>query len=163
MKKHKDLLTVLRSNKMRITPARRALLQFILDNKSKHLSLKDIHDFMDKTMPGVDRSSIYRNLEAFKRLDIVQELNLPTVGKRFQYVFDRKVHHFFICKSCGKLNRGNAELFDKIEKALKQIHGFSKANLSAVFYGYCGKCSANVANDGGLETSSRVSERRVAL
>ena len=143
MKKHRDLLAVLRSNKMRITPARRVLLQFLLDNKARHLSLKDVHDFIDRVMPGVDRSSIYRNLETFKRLDIIQELNLPTVGKRFQYVFDRKVHHYFICKACGKLSRGNEELFKKIERALKDIHGFSKANLSVVFYGCCGKCSIN--------------------
>jgi len=141
MKKHRDLLAVLGSHQMRITPARRILLQFILDNKSRHLSLKDFHSFMDKAMPGVDRSSIYRNLEAFKKLDIVQELNLPNIGKRFQYIFDRKVHHYFVCKKCGKLNRGNEGLFSKIEKALKDIHGFSKANLSAIFYGYCGKCS----------------------
>ena len=146
MKKHPDLIAVLRSNKMRITPARRVLLQFILDSKSRHLSLKNVHDFMDKAMPGVDRSSIYRNLEMFKKLDILQELNLPTVGKRFQFVFDRKVHHYYICKSCGRLNRGKEELFNKIEKALEHIQGFSKANLSLVFYGYCANCPLAHAN-----------------
>jgi Fe2+ or Zn2+ uptake regulation protein len=146
MKKHKDLLAVLKSNEMRITPARRLMLQHILDNSSKQVSLKDIHDFMEKNMPGVDRSSIYRNLEAFKKLDIIQELNLPNVGKRFQYIFDRRVHDYFICKACGKLNRGNKEFFEKIEAALKAVHGFSKANLSAVFYGYCSACAKKSAN-----------------
>ena len=141
MKKHQDLIAVLKYNNMRITPGRRILLQYILDNKSRQLSLKDVQDFLVDKLQGVDRSSIYRNLEIFKKLDIIQELNLPSVGKRFQFVFDRKVHHFYICKSCGKLNRGNAELFAKIEKALKDIHGFSKANLSAIFYGYCSKCT----------------------
>src|SRR6185437_9338900 len=102
MKKHKDLLAFLKANEMRITSARRLLLQFILDHTSEQVSLKDVYEFMDASQTGVDRSSIYRNLEAFKRLDIIQELNLPTVGKRFQYVFDRKVHHYYICKSCGK-------------------------------------------------------------
>ncbi|MBI3555891.1 MAG: transcriptional repressor [Deltaproteobacteria bacterium] len=145
MKKHKDLIAVLKSNEMRITPARRLLLQFILDNSSKQLSLKDVHDFMEENMPGVDRSSIYRNLEAFKKLDIIQELMLPKLGKRFQYVFDRKVHHFFICKACGKLNKGNKALFEKVESALKDVHGFSKANLSVVFYGYCSSCGKKTA------------------
>jgi len=164
MKKHKDLLTVLRSNSMRITPARRVLLQFILDNKSKHLSLKDFHNFMARTLPGVDRSSIYRNLEAFKKLDIIQELNLPTIGKRFQYVFDRKVHHYFICKVCGKLNRGNEELFKKIESALKDIHGFSKANISVTFYGYCFKCSNESTNKNVFVVSpSRLRQRRTPV
>lgn len=150
MKKHQDLIAVLKSNKMRVTPARRILLQYILDNKSRQLSLKDVQEFLDGRLQGVDRSSIYRNLEIFKKLDIIQELNLPSVGKRFQFVFDRKVHHFYICKSCGKLNRGNTQLFQKIEAALKDIHGFSKANLSVIFYGYCAKC----AHGSGRETLS---------
>jgi Fur family ferric uptake transcriptional regulator len=126
---------------MRITPARRILLQFILDNQNKQISLQDIQAFLDAKLAGVDRSSVYRNLETFKKLDIIQELNLPTKGKRFQYVFDRKVHHFYICKSCGRSHKGNEDLFKKIDAALKDIHGFSKANLSVVFYGYCSKCS----------------------
>lgn len=140
MKRHKDLLAVLRSNKMRITPARRLLLQYILDNKSRQISMQEIQDFVDREMAGVDRSSIYRNLDAFQKLNILQELNLPKVGKRYQYVLDRKVHHFYICKVCGKSNRGNEELFKKVEAALKDVHGFSKANLSVVFYGFCAKC-----------------------
>src|SRR6185295_14458598 len=141
MKKHKDLLEVLRSNKMRITPARRLLLQYILDNKSRQISMQEVQEFLDKQLPGVDRSSIYRNIDAFQKLDIIQELNLPNIGKRYQYVLDRKVHHFYICKACGKANRGNEELFKKVEAALKDVHGFSKANLSVVFYGYCSRCS----------------------
>jgi Fur family ferric uptake transcriptional regulator len=139
MKRHKDLLEVLRSNKMRITPARRLLLQYILDNKTRQISIHEIQDFVKREMEGVDRSSIYRNLEAFQKLDILQELNLP-IGKRYQYVLDRKVHHFYICKVCGKANRGNEEFFKKVEAALKDVHGFSKANLSVVFYGFCSKC-----------------------
>ena len=141
MKKHKDLLAVLKSNKMRITPARRHLLQFILDNKFRQISMADVQEFLERKLKAVDRSSIYRNLDAFQRIDIIQELNLPHVGKRYQYVFDRRVHHFYICKSCGKADRGNEELFKKIENALKDVHGFSKANLSVVFYGYCTKCA----------------------
>lgn len=140
MKKHKDLLEILKANKMRVTVPRRLLLQFIIDNSHRQISLRDIHKFMDSELENAERSSIYRNLEVFKKLDIIQELNLPT-GKVFQYIVDRKIRHFYICKSCGKSNRGNEQLFQKIEKALMDVHGFSKANLSLVFYGYCSKCS----------------------
>ena len=49
MKKHKDLLAVLRSNKMRITPARRLLLQFILDNKGRQISMQEVQEFLRQT------------------------------------------------------------------------------------------------------------------
>ena len=102
--------------------------------------MAEMQDFLDQNLPGVDRSSIYRNLETFQELDIIQELKLSKLGKRYQYVLDKKVHHFYICKSCGKSNKGNEELFQKIESALKDVHGFSKANLSIVFYGLCSRC-----------------------
>lgn len=139
MKKHKDLLEILRTNKMRITPARRMLLQFILDHKNRQIPLKEFYTFMEKNLPGIDRSSVYRNLEALKMLEIIQELDLKN-GKVYQYLLDRKVNHFYICKSCGKSHKGNQDLFEKIEQALKDIHGFSKAKLSVVFYGFCTKC-----------------------
>ena len=139
MKKHKDLLAILRANQLRITPARRILLQFILDNNNRQVPLKELYQTIEKQIPGFDRSSIYRNLEAFKKLEIIQELSLPN-GKVYQYLLDRKLHHFFICKICGKSHRGNQDLFSRIEQALRDIHGFSKANLSVVFYGVCTKC-----------------------
>ena len=141
MKNHKDLLQVLRSNNMRVTPLRRTLLQFILDNHHKQISLQQMQNHLHKKGLITDRSSLYRNIENLKNLEVIQELNLPKLGKRFQYILDKKVRHFYICKVCGKSNRGNEVLFNRIENALKDIHGFSKANLSLIFYGLCLRCN----------------------
>lgn len=140
MKQHRDLLSVLKAKNLRLTPARRALIQYILDNKTRQIRLQEIYDFLGITVQGVNRSSVYRNLELLKKLDVLQELNIPRKGKCYQYIFDRDVHHYYLCKTCGKANRGNKELFNQIEKALKKVRGFSKANLSMVFYGHCEKC-----------------------
>ena len=142
MRRHRDLLEVLRANGMRITAGRRALLQLILDNQARRLSLREIHDHLDGEMGRVDRTSVYRNLLAFERLGIIQGLKLPKRGKTYQYVLDRKIHHFYICKACGNARRGNRKLFDRIEAALRETHGFAKANLSVVFYGTCAGCAS---------------------
>jgi Fur family ferric uptake transcriptional regulator len=138
MRKHRDLLEVLRANGMRITAGRRELLQFILDNRSRRLRLREIHHHMR----GVDRTSIYRNLLAFERLGIIQAIKLRDHEKTYQYVLDRKIHHFYICKACGNARRGNRKLFERIEAALRDTHGFEKANLSVVFYGTCARCAS---------------------
>ncbi|HLG23153.1 MAG TPA: transcriptional repressor [Candidatus Manganitrophaceae bacterium] len=142
MKKHKDLLAVLRHNQQRITPARRFLLQFFIDNKAKQLPLPEIQAHLQDKLPGINRSSVYRNLEMLKRLSVIQELTAHGQGKRYQFVFERQVHHFIICKACGKISKGNRSLFEKVEKALKEIHDFQKANLSVTFYGFCSNCAS---------------------
>src|SRR3989344_7425865 len=135
----------LRSRGLRMTASKQALIQFFLDNQSRHVPFRELQAFMQKSLPEVDRTTIYRNIEKFISLELIQELDLPKVGKVYQYVFEKKIHHYYICKVCGKANKGNQELFGKIESALKDIHGFSKANLSVVFYGSCTKCSSSAS------------------
>lgn len=138
MRKHRDLQEILRANGMRITAGRRVLLQFIVDNRSRRLRLREIHAHLDRR---IDRTSVYRNLIAFERIGIIQGLKLSG-GKTYQYVLDRKIHHFYICKACGHARRGNRKLFERIEAALRETHGFAKANLSVVFYGTCAACGS---------------------
>lgn len=144
MKKHKDLIAVLRHNQQRITPARRFLLQYFIDHSTRQFSLPEIQAHLQDKLPGINRSSVYRNLEMLKQLSVIQELTVPGQGKRYQFIFEQQVHHFIICKACGKVVKGNRDLFEKVEKALKEIHDFQKANLSVTFYGFCSKCQTAV-------------------
>ena len=140
MRKHKDLLAVLRHNRQRVTPARRILIQFFIDNHVRSLSLPEIQTHLQDRLPGINRSSIYRNLEMLKTLSIIQELRVARKGRRYQFVFERPVHHFIICKACGKVIKGKRDFFEQVERALENIHGFKKANLSVTFYGFCSRC-----------------------
>jgi Fur family ferric uptake transcriptional regulator len=140
MRKHEDLLAVLRHNRQRVTPARRILIQFFIDNHARSLSLSEIQTHLQDRLPGINRSSIYRNLEMLKTLSIIQELSVSRKGRRYQFVFERPVHHFIICKACGKVSTGKRGFFEQVERALQNIHGFKKANLSVTFYGFCSRC-----------------------
>ena len=105
--------------------------------------LREIHD---ASRGEADRTSVYRNLIAFERLGIIQGIKLPDRDKTYQYVLDRKIHHFYICKACGNARRGNRKLFERIEAALRDTHGFAKANLSVVFYGTCVACASSASS-----------------
>jgi Fe2+ or Zn2+ uptake regulation protein len=74
-------------------------------------------------------------------LELIQELSLPKVGKIYQFIFDSKVGHYFVCKKCGELKKWDQKLFKRIEKYLQDLHDFSKSQLSVVFYGYCNDCA----------------------
>lgn len=123
-----------------MTRSKEVLIQFFLDNQRRHIPFRELQDFIQLHLPDVDRTTIYRNIEKFIALDLIQELDLPRTGKSYQFIFDKKVHHYYICKQCGEVKKGDETLFDEIEKSLKDIHGFSKAQLSVVFYGLCSDC-----------------------
>lgn len=127
-----------------MTPSKEVIIQYFLDNKNRHIPFKELQKMLYDNIPDIDRVTIYRNIEKFVSLGIIQELDLPKKGKIYQYVFEKKAPHYYICKSCGKTNKGNTALFNKIEQVLNEIPDFSKANLSLVFYGLCSKCEASL-------------------
>ena len=141
MKRHRDLLEVLRANGMRITAGRRVLLQQILDRCAHDIELREIHEHLARELGRVDRTSVYRNLVAFERLGIVRRLKVANRGVSYRYVLDQRIHRFYICKACGNARRGKRALFERIEGALRATPGFREANLSVVFYGTCGGCA----------------------
>jgi len=114
IKTHNDLLAHLNANKMCITPTRRVLLQYILDHQEQQINLRKLQQFLNKKIPGIDPSSIYRNIENLKNLGI---------------------------RVCGRLCKVNRNLFSKVEIALKGIHEFSKVDMSILLYGQCAKCN----------------------
>lgn len=150
MKKRKDLIAYLKSKGLRMTPLKELLIQFFLDNQTRHIPSKELQEHVAKGLPNVNRTSIYRNIEKLIVLELIQELDLPKTGKAYQFIFDSKVHHYYICKVCGKVKKGDQRLFSRIEKALKDIHDFSKAHLSVVFYGYCSDCGTENLNEASL-------------
>jgi Fe2+ or Zn2+ uptake regulation protein len=149
MRRHRDLVGLLRSNGMRITEGRRLLLQYILDNSARRITLAEIHAHLHE-QSEMDRASVYRNLQTLKKLEVIQELKLPGVGKCFQYVLGRRMQHFYICKACGKATSGDRALFKRIEAALEEVRGFAKSRLSVAFYGTCPRCARYASGYSGL-------------
>ena len=110
MRKRKDLLAYLKSKGLRMTPSKELLIQFFLDNQTRHIPSKELQEHVAHHLPDVDRTTIYRNIEKLIALDLIQELHLPKTGKAYQFIFDRKVHHYYICKSCSEIKKGRKTL-----------------------------------------------------
>lgn len=138
MKNHKDLIHVLKSHGMKITPTRSLILQYIIDNHHKEILLNEIYEYLNEKFISTDKSSVYRNIEILKQLDIIYEINSSNNQKAYKYVFDTKLHPFFICKSCSKIVNIKENTFKKFEEKFMEF--LVEQNLSAIFYGYCDSC-----------------------
>ena len=102
LRKHRDLVFYMKSKGLRMTASKQSLIQLFLDNQNRHIPLKQVQDHIVEQVPGVDRTTVYRNLEKFVEIGVIQELDLPVKGKVYQFIFEKSVHHYYICKACGK-------------------------------------------------------------
>ena len=127
---------LLKASGCSVTKARVAVFTALLGQEP--LSM---HDVVGKVR-GVDRASVYRAVDLFERLGIVQRLH---TGWKYKLELTDKFaahHHHLTCVSCGRTVALNeAELEQTIDK-LSQTHGFRPAAHQIEIQGYCPACQA---------------------
>lgn len=137
----------LRENVSRWTQPRDIILD-ILARTKKHLSAKEIYDILYSTHPGIGLTTVYRTLELFHRLRVVQKVTTPDGQSRYQLRSEesQEHHHHLVCIRCGKIidyqdfAEEEFELVKKTEQVLSQKHNFLILDHNIEFLGLCEKC-----------------------
>ena len=62
--------------KSKLTLQRRATLNVLIENQSKHLSTEEIYDLVKDKFPDIGLATIYRTLQLFDDFDIIKNLTL---------------------------------------------------------------------------------------
>jgi len=139
MQNIESLIKNLGSKKLRITKLRKSLLQILLKSKEP-LSVEDLIFSLSKYKINVHKTSIYRQLDVLKKVEIVREIQFGEKKKRYE-IFPDNHHHHLVCNDCGQIE--DVELkkdLDTEEKIITQNKNFKIINHSLEFYGICGKC-----------------------
>ncbi|HJX03467.1 MAG TPA: Fur family transcriptional regulator [Dehalococcoidia bacterium] len=127
----------LKENGLKLTPQRRLILD-ILHSAGGHISAEEIIRTVQKQMPGVNKTTIYRTLELLEKLDCVYK---SEVDDRFIYHHaDSGHHHHIICSQCGRTLDCEEDLFAPIEDTLREKYGFECDLKHMVINGLCHKC-----------------------
>ena len=124
-------LNILKESGYKLTRQRKEVVK-ILSTKRKPLTLNDIHDECSQ----IDFASVYRIIQLLTELKIVEEVNLGERQKRYEIMNDDH-HHHILCKECGKIERLDLCLVDKIKK----LTDYEITNHSIEFVGICPKCN----------------------
>ena len=131
---------MLRSKRLRATPARLAILRH-LGAARRPLCIDEIH----KKLRGAgDWATVFRCLRHFETTGIVTRCDFGDGQSRFELVSGGcgagHHHHHLVCRSCGKvLQVGDCGL-GKIERELETLHGFAAVTHSLEFFGLCPRC-----------------------
>jgi Fe2+ or Zn2+ uptake regulation protein len=142
MKKH-EILKILKEKKLSNTGPRKKILE-ILMNGHMPLSVQEICEKLEEEGLCFNESTVYRNLQKFLEVDLVQTFTLNDGVARFEFIKGQKNHHHHIvcikCKKMDCLDLCKVEtLFDEVIKK----HGFMPVSHNLEFYGLCKSCSTS--------------------
>jgi len=122
----------------RLTEPRRVVAG-LLDARSGHFSAADLVTDARERHPGIGRATVFRALELFLALGVVERIDLPT-GEHAYVVCEPAHHHHVVCTGCGRSteidDRGVRALTRKVAKRTGYEIGRHRVEL----FGLCPAC-----------------------
>ena len=136
---------MLREKGLKVTNQRLLVLEVLADHRDKHMTAEDIYDLVKEDYPDIGLATIYRTVQLFRKMQLVDRINLDDGCLRYEIsdMFDGETkhhHHHLICKTCGKVVPFEEDLLDELERLVEQETGFQVSDHELKFYGQCEEC-----------------------
>lgn len=139
----REALQSLKTTKVRMTPQRHAILEFLFDC-DRHPTADEIYKSLEGKFPNMSVATVYNNLRVFKEAGLVKELTYGDSSSRFDS--NTSHHYHVICDDCGKIVDFHYPGLDEVETLAEHIAGFNVRNHRMEVYGTCPDCQKSVTN-----------------
>lgn len=127
----------LSSSKKRVTSQRTLLLE-ILKRQSGHLDAVELYERARHKQPRLSLSTVYRNLQLFKKLGLVEEHRFAE--EHFHYEAKSGAeHHHLLCIGCGEIIEFDHPV-GYLQENVSQKYGFEITGVEVRMTGLCPKC-----------------------
>jgi Fur family ferric uptake transcriptional regulator len=129
---------------MKLTPQRRLIVD-IIHNVKEHLTAEEIITYVQQRMPGINKSTVYRNLDLLENAGCVYKSELD---KQIIYHHDEGGHHHhLVCQKCGKTIDCDEAIFLPVERAITERYGFRPEFKHLVLSGLCDECRSKIIKE----------------
>ncbi len=138
--KLREYQSKLTTNNYKLTSQRKLILDILIQKYGEHLSAEDIYNIVKKHNPDIGLATVYRTLELFCELEIVQQLDFDDSCKRYEIETEESHHHHLVCVNCNDVIEFNDQILEDFEENLEEEYNFMTTEHSIKFYGYCEEC-----------------------
>ena len=121
------------------TTSQRALILEVIRHGRGHLDADEIYRQARKKHPRLSLSTVYRTLQLFKKLGLVEELHFNEAHHHYE-VKPSSEHQHLVCLGCGKVVEFECPLSPKIKEDLAREKGFEITGVEVRMTGYCSQC-----------------------
>jgi Fe2+ or Zn2+ uptake regulation protein len=124
---------LLKDNAIKITPQRLEILRY-LDEHHTHPTVDEIYSALKTKNPSLSKTTVYNALETLKKHKLIQCLTIS--GSETRYDITRKLHHHFLCQSCGaiidiEITCPNINTIIQNGHRVDEVHGYFKGICKA--------------------------------
>ncbi len=134
-----DVLELLRSRGLRMTPQRRAIVATVMLAQG-HISPTDVTRKIQSEMPGVNASTVYRTLTLLEEIGVLQHMHLES-GAEYHRTEEAE-HIHLVCGNCGHDDPLTLREAQKLQTMIRSHHGFEADLTHFAITGMCSDCSA---------------------
>ncbi|MGC9452726.1 MAG: Fur family transcriptional regulator [Oceanipulchritudo sp.] len=127
----------LRTSPLRLTRKRKRILGALMAFEHP-VSAAELRN--QAQLPESDLVTVYRTLEAFEGIGIVQRIPLDTNGHLFELTAPDDHHHHLLCIKCHKAERIDRCIGGELEEEARK-RGFSAVKHVMEVYGICADCA----------------------
>jgi len=121
-----------------VTEPRRIVAEMVVERGS-HFTANELVDEAKRSRLGVGRATVFRALELFAQLGLVERLDLP--NGEHAYVACRPAHHHHVvCTHCGRTAEVGDLGLDSIAADIEAQTGFTIDSHRIELYGLCPDC-----------------------
>lgn len=124
----------------RVTSQRILLLDLIRKSEG-HIDAEALHLRARERHPRLSLSTVYRTLQLFKSLGLVDEHHFGESRHHYE-VKDRNEHHHLVCLGCGAIIEFQCHLTAQIKKDIGQQNDFQIIDTEVRMIGICSECRA---------------------
>ena len=136
----KETAQMLREKGLKVTPQRIAVYN-MLCHTTEHPNAEMIYKTLESDHPTMSLATVYKTLDAFKQLGLVQELNVGEASSRYDAIVH--CHPHTVCLSCGKVQDLRREELTEVTKKLSPDLDFEVECEQLILYGRCAACKEN--------------------
>jgi len=135
------MMAKLRSEGLRITPQRLAILRLLAASEG-HPSIENIHERLKVDFPTMSIATIYKTVNLLKELNEVLELGFPEGVNRYDGSKPYP-HPHVICLKCKKIMDSALNSLQPLMESAGKETGFLILSHRLDFFGLCPECQRN--------------------
>lgn len=133
----------LTSNRLKMTRARRAILEEILAIRG-HFSAEDLLAHFRRRRREVAPATLYRTLARLVEAGLVHRIDMSRGQARYEPMFGRHHHDHMICLSCGRIIEFENREIERLQAEVCRRKHFKLVEHTHQLRGYCADCSPGI-------------------